>query len=118
MKEHVIKALAFPRDLMRQNLELEGCAHNGDYAKDDVNCLLCKDTQECDWLSHNDEYVALAQKPMETLVTDLEFALDFVRAQVAYWYHEPKKCTCSACQWVGQAQLLYDDYLKEKSLPA
>jgi len=110
MKENLIRALAFPRDLIQLSLVREECPQNWNFSSDAKECLSCHDGQECNWLLSNDQFAALEEKPLEALVSDLEIALDIVRAHVACAYHAPRTCSCSACAWLKQAQTIHDDY--------
>jgi len=83
MKENLIRALAFPRDLIQLSLVREECPQNWNFSSDAKECLSCHDGQECNWLLSNDQFAALEEKPLEALVSDLEIALDIVRAHVA-----------------------------------
>lgn len=110
MKDNLTRALAFPRDLIKLSLVREECPQNWNFSTEATECLTCHDGQECNWLVRNDEFAALEERSLETLVTDLEIALDIVRAHVACEYHAPRMCSCSACAWLKHAQTIRDDY--------
>ncbi len=109
VKDKIIQALAYPRALVRANLELENCFHGGNYAAEDGTCQTCDYGPECQWLYSNDEFVALKQKSAEQLVDSLGFALECVNAQVTQWRHNQLTCQCEACAWLRSTQALYDD---------
>lgn len=106
MHQRIIAALTYPRSLMRGNLALEDCAHNGDYCGEDLHCAACDYVYECSWLCNADEYAALENRSLATLVAALDFALDYVRAQIALADHDPQSCRCASCGWLRRAENL------------
>ncbi len=78
MRERSIELLAYPRDQVRNNVELDHCSHNGLYAEGDRECQNCDYEMECNWLYHNDEFAALKQKSIEDLVDALEFVAGYI----------------------------------------
>ena len=108
MKNEIIEMMAFPRDLIRGNVPFETCGHAGHYARRDPECRVCESRLECEWLYHNDEFAALEQKSLESLLEALQSALLYVDACVYRAGHDPKHCSCNACTWLTRAQAVYD----------
>ena len=109
MRESIIKALSYPRELVRGEFELDDCPHSGLYAEEDARCIDCPQRPECEWLYSNEEFVALEQKPMAEILEALEFALEYVAAQIAYWQHDSQQCGCTSCSWLKDAARLFDE---------
>ena len=113
MKETIIEALAYPRSLVRGDMDLDGCQHAGNYLGNRRDCDQCDQGAECEWLYSNDEFVALASKPLEELEGALEFAIGYVDARVTRARHKPRKCQCEACTWLRRTRRLLDRVLAE-----
>jgi len=102
----VIDALSYPRQLLHGSLNLESCPHGGFYSPGDTGCQDCDDRPECQWLYHNDEFVALDRKSDHDLAQALDFAICYVTAQAAG--HDTRSCHCASCAWLRGALPLYD----------
>lgn len=96
--------MAFPRDMIRGNVPMETCGHAGNFAIHDSDCRVCESRLECEWLYHNDELASLEQKPLESLLDALQTAILYVDACVTRAGHDPKRCGCRACGWLGRAE--------------
>jgi hypothetical protein len=107
-REQIIEALAFPRKLVQDSLDLHQCPHGGFFSPAETGCQDCDDRAECQWLYHYDEFAAMENKPVAVLVDALDFALTYVRAQVATWEHDSQGCRCDACRWLRASEKLYD----------
>ena len=108
MKQALIDALKYPRELVRTNLELDECPHAGLYDNEDGKCIACPQQSECEWLYHNEGFAALEKKPIAEILTALEIASDYVAAQVTYWEHDSRRCGCTSCSWLRDALRLVD----------
>lgn len=108
MRQDLIEALNYPREFVRNEIELDGCPHNGLYDSEDGGCSACPQRPECEWLYHNGEFAALGQKPVAEILTALEIASDYVMAQVACWEHDSRQCGCTSCSWLRGALHLLD----------
>ena len=111
-RDQFIEALSFPRKFVRDNMDLIDCKHAGNFANEDATCIHCDQGSECEWLYSNDEFIALADKPVEEHAGALEFALGFVEAQVSFWNHKRSKCPCEACNWLRDTQRLFDEFME------
>ena len=109
MKDQIIKLLAYPRSVLGDLIDMDACPHSGSYYQQDGRCRKCSDAPECQWLSSNDEFVALEQKSTEELLGPLVFAVDFVNLQLAYWGHDRASCDCETCVWVRAAMQVRDE---------
>ncbi|UCE89466.1 MAG: hypothetical protein JSW10_01075 [Pseudomonadota bacterium] len=108
MREKIVDALSYPRQLVRDGLDFEVCRHNGQFDSTDPDCLLCDDGPECRWLYDTDEFAALTQRPLNQLVGALEFAILSVTTHNMRWKHKSELCNCEGCNWLREAQELYD----------
>jgi hypothetical protein len=108
MRPNLIEALGYPRELLRNDLELDDCPHNALYDNEDGKCLACLQRSECEWLYQNEEFAALGQKPIAEILAALEIASDYVAAQIAYWEHDNRQCGCTSCSWLRDALRLVD----------
>jgi len=111
MKNRILELLEFPRELVRGDMDLEECPHQGLYDLHDKICLECDQGEECDWLYGNDEFAALELHDQAQLLKALGFGLCYVRAAIAQWNHNIHVCQCTACSWFKQAQKTYDEAL-------
>lgn len=118
MKSRLLQLLEFPRQLVRGELELEDCPHDGFFDLRDTRCIDCPQGPECHWLCRHDEYAALDKHNTDELVRALDFALCYVRAGITSWDHDQDRCRCSICTWFRQARDVYDEAvtLKENNL--
>jgi hypothetical protein len=108
MRQSLIEALSYPRELVRNDMDLDDCPHSGLYDDEDGRCLACPQQPECEWLYNNEEFAALGQKPVAEILAALEIASDYVAAQIAYWEHDSRQCGCTSCTWLGEASRLVD----------
>lgn len=108
MKEEIIKALVFPRAMIRGEIAIDDCPHAGNFSSQDVVCQECHCGAECEWLFSNDELVALEEKSLEELEGALEFAVGYVDARIMYLGHEATNCRCHACRWLKTGMALVD----------
>jgi hypothetical protein len=109
MRQALIQALTYPRELVRNNLELDECPHAGLYDDEDGRCIACPQQSECEWLYHNEAFAALEKRPIADIRAAVEIAADYVTAQVAYWEHDSRRCRCTSCSWLRNALRLIDE---------
>ncbi len=103
MKENILKALEFPRVMIRENVDLRSCRFNGHYVGE-LGCKLCNAATECRWLTQHDEFSSLSHKPLAEIAEALEFAMHFVEALVMESDHNSEVCRCEACRWLRGAR--------------
>jgi hypothetical protein len=106
MREKILKMLSYPRALVRDQLELRDCPHNGNFAGDDGDCQECGRRLECSWLYDNEEFVALGRRPVTNLLESLDFARTYVDFRVDQMGHNRRICRCEACRWLRTATRL------------
>ena len=106
MREKIIAALIESRLLVRDQVDWHDCIHGGYYSSQDAGCHSCDFEFECQWLSQNDEFVALERKATQMLVDSLEFAEAYVDAIVTRRAHDRRNCLCEACRWLRNTQRL------------
>ena len=111
MKQRIIEALAYPRKLVRNQIDPSECSHNGHFNSTDGDCQDCYHNAECEWLHSNDEFVALQSKSADELEGALEFAIGFVDALVTRRGHQTRTCCCEACVWLRDTEELFNDLL-------
>lgn len=107
MRTRVIEALTFPRYQMLADLDRDNCTHSGFYARGDRKCRECDFGLECEWLYDNEEFGVVQRRPMRILVEALEFAINYIDAQVVEWEHDSERCACDACTWLRDARRLF-----------
>jgi hypothetical protein len=103
MKNQILGLLAFPRALLRDDIEFDDCPHSGNFAIEDAGCQECGAGVECAWLYSNEEYAALEDRSLEELIDSLDFARAYVEFRVDRWGHNRRTCSCEACRWVRNA---------------
>lgn len=104
MRDTIIKLLELPRRVIRGEIAIEDCGHAGFYSPADSACRVCETRMECEWLFRNDEFAALSEKPLDTVMDAFDSAVLYVDAFVARAGHEATECGCELCSWIRQAQ--------------
>lgn len=112
MKGEILEALNFPRHYIGRQLRTHECIHGGFYNKFDNQCLECDSRFECHWLNENDECVALEKKSEVKLIESLEFSLEYIDGIIAEWGHNISECGCETCQWIRQAEKIYNRFYR------
>lgn len=112
MKGDILAALDYPRQYIGMQLKSNECIHGGFFNKHDAQCLECDSRFECRWLNENDECVALEKKSVEKLINSLEFSLEYIDGRIADWGHNIGECQCDSCQWLKQAEGIYNRFYR------
>lgn len=110
MRQCIIEALTYPRIALLSNLKGKECPQHQFFSVSDEGCHYCEQGRECQWLSLNDEFTVLAQKPMDSLYESLQFCIDYIDTQCVHSNHNVRRCACESCQWVRSARQLASDY--------
>jgi len=108
IKTRLIKALEFPRYMVRAELDLENCPHDGVFTAHDPNCQDCLDGEDCHWLYKTDETVPLEQQSLDELISSLGFALESISGLLDQDEHD-RHCHCQTCLWCREADALYGE---------
>ena len=108
LKDRLAEALQFPRGLVRNEMRLEDCGHDGVIDKNDPLCRNCMDQDSCKWLLNLEDAGDFRQAPLDQLVDALGYALESVRVLLQGRDHDPF-CRCDACAWHRQADSLYGE---------
>ena len=106
MRDRIIETLDYARAIVRSSIVLDDCSHDANFAAGSDECGVCEYASECHWLYSNDEFAALEQKPVEILVAALDFAVDYVRAELTHGGHNTARCRCESCTWLRTGQKL------------
>lgn len=113
MRQRVIAMLDFPRNLVRAEMDLFECPHNGEFDSRDHVCIECADGPECKWLYATDSVAALDSRPISQLSEALEFAILSVASSAVEKGHDPKQCDCQMCTWIQQAEVLCNELQRQ-----
>jgi len=108
LKDRLAEALQFPRGLIRNEMHLEGCTHDGIVDKHDPACQECSDQHSCKWLLNLEDIGDFRRAPLNQLVDALGYALESVQVLLQGHEHDPF-CHCDACVWHRQADSLYSE---------
>lgn len=106
LKRMLVETLKYPRYLIRNELKLEECPHDGRFARNDAQCRYCIDNEDCRWLCSFEDTAALGSRPLKHLVDALGFAIDSVSSLIEDGEHDVL-CHCETCLWRRQADDLY-----------
>lgn len=106
IRERIIAMLDFPRRLVRSEMDLYECPHNGEFDNKDHVCIECADGPECEWLYATDTVAALDSRSTPQLAEALEFAIISVATNAVKLNHDPQQCRCQVCAWIQQAEVL------------
>ena len=104
----ILQLLQLPRKLLRGQLELEECKHQGDYDAADRGCVDCDYAFECEWLYRNDEFSTPMDISYGEIVTALGYSVLYVDAYVTRAKHGRRTCPCEICTWLKRARKLHD----------
>lgn len=108
MHQNLVAILAYPRYLIRSDIDLVGCPHSGIYDKFDHECTECVNTDDCIWLNNVEDTSMLEKYSDMQLLHTLEHAIVTVVAQMSRWEHDTTQCDCESCTWLRKAQTLFD----------
>lgn len=103
-KQQLIELLNYPRMRIVQSMELKQCPHAGFFNDSDEKCLNCHQGMECVWTNHNDELVAVEEKPVSELKQQLLIAVDFIDSSLTPHHLSRLNCECENCVWLRKAQ--------------
>jgi hypothetical protein len=104
MRDRVVRALVYAREVLRDHVDWQTCAHAGQYCGEDVSCEYCYYGSECQWLCMNDECSALQLRTLEELQASLEFAVQLLHSRPAEIGHSQSTCHCDTCSWLRRAK--------------
>ena len=110
MRRQIIEAITYPRMLLLESLKIDECPQNLYFNSSDLTCMGCDKGEECSWLNRNDEFSALAMKPMADLMLVLDFCINFVEIRCADNEHNVGRCACESCTWVRKARRIVWEY--------
>jgi len=108
LKDRLARALQYPQVLIRNDMHLEDCGHDGLMDSRDPACKECEDQDTCAWLLNMDEIQDLRQVSLDKLVSALGYALESVQSLLQDPEHDPF-CHCDTCVWHRQADDLYSE---------
>ncbi|WP_394130272.1 hypothetical protein [Shewanella maritima] len=99
-KEELIQLFDFPRKRILQSMEVTHCPHAVFFNAADEQCINCHQGEECIWMNHNDELVALEKKSVDELKQQLLIAVDFVDSNLSPHHLSRRNCDCDNCAWL------------------
>lgn len=107
LKFRLVETLKYPRYLVRNELKLEQCPHDGHFDGRDHRCQVCEDGNDCRWL-FSQEDAGLDDRPLDQLVDALAYAIESVESLIEEGQHD-SLCHCETCLWRKQADVLYGE---------
>jgi hypothetical protein len=116
MRERIVSALIYAREVLRDGIAWQACAHAGQYCGEDTSCEECFYGPECQWLCLNDECAALQHRSLGDLQESLEFAVHVLHSRPAEIGHRRSTCRCDTCSWLRRAKHLLAK-LERRSVP-
>ncbi|BDY03327.1 MULTISPECIES: hypothetical protein [Ferrimonas] len=102
----LVELLNYPRNKMRDNMDVRFCPHAVFYNPVDERCIYCHQGMECKWLNHNDELVAVERKSMKEFRRELTLACDYVEAQLTPAHLSRRACSCDNCKWLERVRVV------------
>jgi hypothetical protein len=108
LESRLIKTLEFPRYLVRAELDLEDCPHDGVFAAHDLRCQECLNGDDCHWLYDTDDTIPLEHRSLDQLIDALGYALESISGLLNQDEHDPH-CHCQTCLWCREADALYGE---------
>ena len=107
-QEQVAEVFAFAENNFREKLQLDNCPHSGTYHGEDRRCRGCEQSIECEWLSTNSPTPIALEQSVNQLVDSLELAIVSIHSAVANHQSSRWSCQCPSCNWLDQAEKVYD----------
>ncbi|MCC4831612.1 hypothetical protein BCU84_05610 [Shewanella sp. 10N.286.51.B7] len=107
-KADLIPLFRFPRQRILQSMEVTHCPHAVFYNASDEQCTTCHQGEECIWMNHNDELVAIEKKSVEELKQQLLIAVDFVDSNLSPHHLSRRNCQCDNCKWLKKVQFVLE----------
>ncbi|MCW3171357.1 hypothetical protein [Shewanella subflava] len=104
-KADLIQLFDFPRSRILKSMEVTHCPHAVFFNASDEQCITCHQGEECVWINHNDEMVAMEEKSIEDLKQQILVAVDFVDSSLSPHHLSRRNCQCENCVWLRQVQL-------------
>jgi len=110
MRRKLLEALTYPRLLVLEEIELNGCPHDNLFDCSSDRCHNCGLRQECHWLSCLDKFTDFASKPTHTMHASLLYSINLIEERSERMQHDPESCRCESCTWARDAQQLSRDF--------
>lgn len=116
MRQQLLAALDFPRNVILTLIEEHECPCRGRFDAGNECCGDCDLNRQCHWVTFLAEYSDFADKPTYTVNASLRYGVQLVEELSRDWSHEKESCTCEACSWLRDAGQLIAEF--EETLPA
>ena len=110
MRQRMLKALAFPRSFVMDDIDLRICPHDGIFELFCDHCQKCDLRQGCQWLGYLKKGEELDSEPPYTIHATLLFGLGLIEANNEQMQHDQEVCSCESCTWTRAAQELDQEY--------
>lgn len=110
MEHTVVDLLHLARTQLRQQLDLDGCPHNGWIDPSDKRCSDCESAHQCRWLEACEDVTTRRDQALAAFSDTLEHGMRYVQNLMNDWGHNSFQCGCDACEWVRTARQVCREY--------
>ena len=111
MRQAIIETLSFPKTVIAKYINVDNCPHGGYFNPAESDCEHCARHGECHWIFQNEESTALENKPLEELISALEYSISFIELRISHQGHHAGNCQCESCLWLKKASTLFNQAL-------
>ncbi len=116
MRDQMIAALDFPRNLVLSLIEEHALACPRRFEAGNTTCVHCELNRPCHWAALLDDYTDFAGKPTHTINASLRYGRQLVEELGGDSGHDTANCGCEVCDWLRGAEQLIGEF--EETLPA
>lgn len=115
MRQQLIEALEYPRQLVLDLIDERRCPYQHHFDPSEDRCRECTINGECHWVTWLDDLRDVRDTPTHTLSASLRYGIKLVRDLFGESPHEEIICACESCEWIRGSQRLIEEF--DASLP-
>lgn len=106
MRQRLIEALTYPRQLVLDMIEDRDCPHDSLFEVTSERCQECELNKECHWVRCLNDFADFEGKPAYTINASVRYGIKLVQSLTDEPAHERGVCTCESCNWLRDAERL------------
>jgi len=106
MRQRLIEALTYPRQLVLDMIEDKDCPHDSLFEVTSERCRQCEVNKECHWVRCLNDFADFEGKPAYTINASVRYGIKLVESLADKPAHQRGVCTCESCAWLRDAEEL------------
>jgi hypothetical protein len=106
MRQQLIEALSYPRQLVLDMIEERDCPHASLFEVTNERCQQCELNKECHWVRCLNDFSDFEGKPAYTVNASVRYGIKLVQSLTEDPGHQRDACTCESCSWLRDAERL------------